>query len=416
MNADLTTLIALNAAMILQLFGLWIAVMMDEYIEKKRRRMMFGIMGLLLLLIIQGHVDTYSTVDKITELGKVLISTFGYITRPAIIALFIRIQSPDKSGRIVWSIVGLNTFIHLISIPGRWVVGFTPESYFVRGPLGYTSFVISGILILYLVITGLIEFQAQKKRDMVIPIFVSGVIVFSVMADVVFTNSSAISFLMMSMVSACVFYYIWLHMRFLHEHEKEMEDGQRIQIMMSQIQPHFLFNTLATVQALCQTDPERAESTLEKFGVYLRQNIDSLDNPELIPFSKELEHTRVYAEIEQIRFPSIEIIYDIEYEDFVLPALTIQPLVENAIRHGVRIRDHGIIRISVKEMRSNIRIIIEDNGKGFDVNAPNKDTTRSHIGMKNVKDRIESMCYGSMMIESKIDEGTKITIKLPVQR
>ena len=414
MNAEMTTLIARNAAMILQLFGLWIAVMMDEYIEIKRRRWMFGIMGLLLLLIIQGHIDTYLTTQQITVLGKVCISTIGYITRPAVIALFIRIQSPGKSGRIVWAIVGLNTFIHLISIPGRWVVGFTPETYFVRGPLGYTSFVISGILILYLVITGLMEFHAQKMRDMVIPIFVSGVIVFSVMADIVFSNTSAISFLMMSMVSACVFYYIWLHMRFLHEHEKEMEDGQRIQIMMSQIQPHFLFNTLTTVQALCRKDPDKAESTLEKFGIYLRQNIDSLDNPELIPFFKELEHTKVYAEIEQIRFPSIEIIYDIEYEDFVLPALTIQPLVENAIRHGVRIREHGVIRISVKEMRSYIRIVIEDNGKGFDVNAPNTDTTRSHIGMKNVKDRIESMCYGTMTIDSRIDEGTKITIKIPV--
>ena len=414
MSAESTTLIALNVALLLQLFGLWIAVMMDEYIEIKRRRWMFGIMGLLLLLIIQGHIDTYLTTQQITVLGKVCISTIGYITRPAIIALFIRIQNPERNGRLIWTVVGINLFIHLISIPGGWVVDFTPDSIFVRGPLGYTSFVISGILILYLVISGLIEFQLQKKGDMVIPIFVSVVIVFAVMADVVFSNTSAISFLMMSMVSACVFYYIWLHMRFLHEHEKEMEDGQRIQIMMSQIQPHFLFNTLATVQALCQTDPEKAESTLERFGIYLRQNIDSLDNPELIPFTKELEHTKVYAEIEQIRFPSIEIIYEIEYEDFMLPALTIQPLVENAIRHGVRIRDHGIIRISVKEMRSYIRIIIEDNGKGFDVNAPNKDTTRSHIGMKNVKDRIESMCYGTMAIESKIDEGTKITIKLPI--
>ena len=414
MTSEVTTLIALNVALLLQLFGLWIAVMTDEYIEEKRRRWMFGIMGLLLLLILQGHMDTYTTAEQISVLGKVLISTLGYIVRPTVIALFIRIQNPNRNGRIVWTIVGINLLIHLISIPGGWVVDFTPDSNFVRGPLGYTSFVISGILILYLVITGLIEFQTHKKGDMVIPIFVSAVIVLSVAADIVTSNTSAISFLMMAMVSACVFYYIWLHMRFLHEHEKEMEDGQRIQIMMSQIQPHFLFNTLATVQALCQTDPERAESTLEKFGIYLRQNIDSLDNPELIPFTKELEHTKVYAEIEQIRFPSIEIIYDIEYEDFVIPALTIQPLVENAIRHGVRIRDHGIIRISVKEMRSNIRIIIEDNGKGFDVNAPNKDTTRSHIGMRNVKERIESMCYGTMAIESKIDEGTKITIKLPI--
>ena len=132
----------------------------------------------------------------------------------------------------------------------------------------------------------------------------------------------------------------------------------------------------------------------------------------MIPFAKELEHTQVYAQIEMIRFPSIEIKYDIQDEDFELPALTIQPLVENAIRHGVRIREHGIIEIETREKRYGHKIVIRDNGKGFDVNAPLSEE-RSHIGLNNVKDRIESMCHGEMEIESKIDKGTTITIKLP---
>ena len=141
--------------------------------------------------------------------------------------------------------------------------------------------------------------------------------------------------------------------------------------------------------------------------------MDSLDKPDLIPFSRELEHTKVYAQIEQIRFPSIEITYDIEVDDFMLPALTIQPLVENAIRHGVRIREHGRISVHVKDMHSSIRIIIKDNGKGFDVNAPGKDESRSHIGLGNVAERIETMCYGTVDVDSKLGVGTTITITIP---
>ena len=120
----------------------------------------------------------------------------------------------------------------------------------------------------------------------------------------------------------------------------------------------------------------------------------------------------MYAEIEKIRFPSIEIVYDIEEDDFELPALTIQPLVENARRHGVRIRENGRVEVEVRKKRYGYRIIIRDNGKGFDTNAP-LSAERSHIGLNNVRDRIETMCHGEMKIESKVGEGTTITIRIP---
>ena len=152
--------------------------------------------------------------------------------------------------------------------------------------------------------------------------------------------------------------------------------------------------------------------TTGKFGAYLRQNLDSLSNPDLIPFEKELEHTKIYADIEKLRFPSIEIRYEIMTQDFELPALTLQPMVENAIRHGVRIREHGLVIVRTYQDDNEIVMTIEDNGKGFDVDAAKRDD-RSHIGIQNVKERVEDYCGGTFTIESEIDVGTKVTIRIP---
>jgi sensor histidine kinase YesM len=113
-----------------------------------------------------------------------------------------------------------------------------------------------------------------------------------------------------------------------------------------------------------------------------------------------------------IRFPNIHVDYDIRDTDFDLPPLTIQPLVENAIRHGVRIRDYGQVTVSTDRTEQYHTIRIQDNGVGFDVDSI-KEADITHIGLRNVKERLETMCEGSMMIYSKIEQGTTIVIRIP---
>lgn len=189
-------------------------------------------------------------------------------------------------------------------------------------------------------------------------------------------------------------------------------DNPRVQLLVSQIQPHFIFNTLSTIQALCRIDPEKAFDTTEKFGSYLRMNLESLGQPTLIPFQKELEHTRIYAEIEMLRYPEIHIVYDIRDDDFELPALSVQPIVENAIRHGVRGKYGGEVLISSREEDGNHVVTIRDNGRGFDPDAVTE-TGENHIGIRNVRERIETMCQGSMHIDSERWKGTTVTILIP---
>ena len=159
------------------------------------------------------------------------------------------------------------------------------------------------------------------------------------------------------------------------------------------------------------TDPSKASYVAENFGTYLRQNLESLEYEGLIPLEKELAHTRVYSEIEMIRFPKIEVIYDIDDNDILLPPLTIQPLVENSIRHGVRERKNGRVEVHTRYVDGHHEIIVKDNGVGFDPDSLEPSTGGKHIGMNNVRDRIEEMCQGVMEIDSN-ENGTTITIKL----
>ena len=174
----------------------------------------------------------------------------------------------------------------------------------------------------------------------------------------------------------------------------------------------YFSHVAGTIQSFCLTDPDKAFDTIARFGDYLRQNLGSLDQPNLIPFPQELEHTKVYAQIEMLRFESLRVEYDIRDNEFSLPALTAQPLVENAIRHGVRIRKPGIVTVSSYRDGATHAIEVRDNGKGFDVETL-KTADGTHIGLKNVGERIEKMCGGTMTIDSTVGEGTRVTLRLP---
>lgn len=118
------------------------------------------------------------------------------------------------------------------------------------------------------------------------------------------------------------------------ELETELQKS-RIAIMMSQIKPHFIYNTLGSIEQLCRVQPEEAARLVHDFARYLRGSFHELDNNTPIPMSQEMEHVRCYVSIEKTRFPDITVAFDIQSEDFLLPALSVQPLVENAIKHGL---------------------------------------------------------------------------------
>ncbi len=402
--------------LLLQLAGLVFAVLSDSYIKRAHRIIMMIIAASVFLLIVQNIVEYFLVTFYFNPLLRTINSIVGYSLRPMILLLFFYIVDESKDYNWSWALVTLNAAIHLTAFFSGLVFRITPENSYERGPLGYCCHIVSAILLFQILFISLHQYGGIHKWDVVIPLFNATLIVGAVVADsFIDMDNYPVSYLTSAVVLCCVFYYIWLHLQFVREYEQSMQAEQRIQLMISQIQPHFLFNTLSTIQALCLIDPDKASDTVGKFGVYLRQNLESLNQPGLIPFDKELEHVRLYADIEMIRFPFIKVEYFIEDRAFSLPALSVQPLVENAIRHGVRVRDEGLVTVRTwKDLNAHI-ISITDNGCGFDVKAAEQ-SDKSHIGIRNVRERLEKMCGGTLTIKSMIGEGTSVLISIPSEK
>lgn len=187
----------------------------------------------------------------------------------------------------------------------------------------------------------------------------------------------------------------------------------RISIMLSQMQPHFIFNSLNTIYHLCEIDPELARNTLNSFSIYLRNNIDNLNCKELIHFDKEISFVKSYLDIEKVRFDDeLQITFDLPVTNFKLPVLTVQPIVENAVKHGTS-KKEGVsaLCISTRETDTCYEIEICDTGAGFDTSLPIDE--RRHIGISNIKQRLKHLCNGTLTIESAVGQGTTAIIQIP---
>ena len=213
----------------------------------------------------------------------------------------------------------------------------------------------------------------------------------------------------------CIFFNIQLDRDIQHEKDKQELAEANIKIMLSQIQPHFLYNTLAAIRAFCETDATKARESIDDFSVLLRMNMNSLTNDLPIPFEQELLHIQSYLNLlQQMYGENVKVEYDIQTTQFKIPPLSLQPIVENAVHKGIRKREGGgTIQIHTKEMEQYFQIIIEDDGVGFHKEVLKE---KGHIGIQNVEKRLMLMCGGTLNIDTKIGKGTVIKINIPKNR
>lgn len=200
-----------------------------------------------------------------------------------------------------------------------------------------------------------------------------------------------------------------------------VEKETSTQAAVSQIQPHFISNMLSTIQILCDVSPAQAKDALGLFAEYMRVSTDAIDFNGLVSFPRELSHVRNYAALEQLRFGrKLRILYHIEAEDFLLPALTLQPLVENAITHGIGNKHGGgTVTISTRMEKEHWVITIQDDGCGVAYVAADglpPQQEGGSIGLANVRQRVESIAGGRLHFASSPNKGTTVTILLPKER
>ena len=199
-------------------------------------------------------------------------------------------------------------------------------------------------------------------------------------------------------------------------YQSEAENARlKSEIMLSQLQPHFLCNTLGAIGGLCKNDLE-AKRAITEFSRYLRENIDAVSQDAPVPFERELEHARTYLMLEQLRFgDDLEVAYDIECTEFLIPTLTLQPLVENAVRHGIRGTEDGTgtVTIASREHQDCWEIAVVDDGIGFNPEMPLTNDGQTHVGLSNVRERLRLVSNGSLYIKSEFGRGSMVSVTIP---
>ena len=219
-----------------------------------------------------------------------------------------------------------------------------------------------------------------------------------------------------AIVAAFLAHFLYFYVQrglMIQKQEKELSEKQ-IELTISQIRPHFIYNCLSSISYLCTKDPQLAVEAIDDFSSFLRVNFSNISQNKIVPFTQELEHTMKYLKLEKMRFEDrLRVYFDIRANDFEIPSLTLQPLVENAVKHGIcKKAEGGTIIIRSTETDKEYLVEVIDDGVGFDPNVP-PDDGRVHVGLTNVQNRLKNMVNGKLEVYSKINEGTRMSIHIP---
>ena len=400
------------------LLALLLTVWLDAYLSAERKRVMVIIVALVFSLILQNYMDNRLSLAEVYNALRIPVSIYGYAIRPVILVMFLYIVKPRGRYRVAWAMVGANAAVYLTAFFSNIAFYFSSNGHFHAGPLRHTCTLISAVLYAWLFWLTMRQFRPRQRRESWIPILVTALIGGAAIMDfTVAFIEQPVAYLTMAIAISCVFYYTWLHLQFVREHEDALVTGQRVQQMLSQIKPHFLHNALTLIIDLCDTAPQKAKEATVEFSRYLRGNMESIDRTGPISFEKELEHTKLYLDIEQMRFAGdLQVRYDIACTGFSLPALTVEPLAENAVRHGVREKPdgRGTVVIATRETPDGYEITVTDDGPGFDPDRLPEDG-QMHVGIANVRERLRQIVDGSLEYRSAPGKGTAAIIHIPKQ-
>ena len=416
-----------HTGLIISLLGI-VLVLRSDILEKQSRRFFLWIFIILIAYALSDTISwiTYEKVGRewmlASKISLFLASVFSGALIPLLTGFMLYSSGEEKAfrNRIFQMILAVFAVYLILLIYAQFstaIYYYDESNTYHRGPW-YPVLLVLPILMLILNIWLLWSKRNRlyKKNKAV---FASCILlpVISMMIQMLFYGVNII-ILGVSISAFIMLTNVINETRKQYYMQQEENVKLKTEILLSQIQPHFLFNTLGTISHLC-TDAPEAKKAIGLFSRYLRGNIDVLSNDMLIPFDKEIDHARMYLELEKLRFGnSLQVSWDLQCTDFMIPSLTLQPLVENAVRYGVRGNADGCgtVRIQSRDRGDHYEISVFDSGPGFYPDHTQWSVERSHIGIDNVKERLRVVCNGEFRIQSVPRLGTTATIILPKEK
>lgn len=420
-----------GAALLLSVLGVWFTAIIPG-LDRWSKRFFLNYFIILFLsgvtviaeLILRGYNLPISVIYFLMLLETLLMS----LPLPMQTVYLLRCCGENtRSNRLLSIVLCLWAVFLVLLVSTSFISGFiylTTDNQYSRGPL-YPLLPAPMIAVLLLNFAHTIRFRARLSRKA----FLSFIIAHVPMMLTLFLNlffDAVPIFDIGYVLSALVMYSFILsdqidqersHQREIIRQQQEISRQQReiaherASVMVLQMRPHFIYNTLISIHSLCWLDPRKAQQVTMDFTNYLRSNFKAIASDTVIPFSAELEHTRAYLAVEQAQYEDFLVVsYDTPYLNFRLPPLTLQPIVENAVKHGMD-PDSKPLHISVETWHkdSETGITVKDNGPGFDPSANSGPRTT----LANIRQRLEMMCDGRLFISSGGDGGTVVTMIIP---
>ena len=388
----------------------------NRVMDRKNKIFFLSMFSVLFLYITSDFINQLSNNYVLSQATLFLDSFFSSVLMPMLTWYMLFLLGLDWQKSPVFRIVMLLwTIYFMLLISTQFTTAiyyYTPDNVYHRGPL-YPLLLVPPILIMlvnqfYLIrrkddlnrkqFAALLAYFLFPMIAMVLQICFYGLYL------IVFGTSLA-AMIMLSFI-------VWdLMEQYVHQREEIMR--QRSRIMVLEMRPHFIFNTLTSIYYLSVQDAAKAQQVILDFTTYLRRNFDAIAKERMIPFSSELEHTRAYLAVEQVRFEDkLFVEFDAPHTDFQIPPLTLQPIVENAVKHGIDPElDSLNITVQTRKTDSGSRIIVKDSGPGFKPS----DNDEPHIALDNIRKRLELMCRGTLTISSGEESGTTVEIFIPAE-
>ncbi|MBR1672479.1 MAG: histidine kinase [Fretibacterium sp.] len=346
----------------------------------------------------------------LTQLGIFLESLFPSLLMP-MLALFLLHCSNEKwEGSVLMYVAGALWSVYFILLV---VTQFTTAIYYItsaniyhRGPW-YPVLLVPPVLLMG---TNLVAMYRRKDKLSVPQMkALRTILIVPLAAMLIQMRLYGIRFVVFGTTIAGFILFIYI----LTE-QAERSLHQQIDIKVLQMRPHFIYNIMTSIYYLCSLDASKAQNAIDNFTTYLRKNFNAIVHHGLIPFNEELEHTRAYLAVEKARFEDLLYVeYDTPHTAFRLPPLTLQPIVENAVKHGVDPELSPLyVLIRTSRTEDGSRVSVEDTGPGFDPR-DNHENEEAHIGLDNVRTRLKIMCGGTLDISPREGGGTVVTLWIP---
>ena len=234
-----------------------------------------------------------------------------------------------------------------------------------------------------------------------------------------FVDDTVSIYLPILLVAHALWYYRSFKDRELRASQLEGQLAKaHLQALKNQLQPHFLFNTLHSISALMLTDVRAADRMMSRLSDLLRISLES-EGIQIIPLSQELEFVNGYLEIERVRFEDrLNVVFDVAPEtlDALVPHLLLQPLVENAVRHGIsRLSSNGEVRIAASHQGLSLCLQVADNGPGMEKSDTSKTQTKAGLGLRATRERLQTLYANeqSMEVRSAPESGVEVEVRIP---